>query len=208
MKIGLFGGTFDPIHLGHLILAERCREDAKLDEIRFVPSYAPPHKAVGVSRFESRCEMALLAIAGRPEFRLETIEKELPAPSYTLRTVRELQFIQPEHEFSLIVGGDTLPELRSWYEPHALLKLVSLIAVPRPGVEAMTAAELAASLNMPEADVRLTLVSSPLIDISGRDLRKRVATGRTVRYLVPRAVEEYIREKKLYSQSSSEFGIT
>ena len=199
MTIGLFGGTFDPIHLGHLILAERCRETAALDEVWFVPSFAPPHKTDRkVTRFETRCEMTALALAGRTDFRLETIEKELPAPSYTLRTVQALQAKHPEHAFAWIVGGDTLPELRTWHRPQELLRLVSLIAVPRPGSEPMTATELAASLDMSPSEVRLQSVPCPLIEIAGRDVRRRVAAGLSVRYLVPRAVEEYLREKKLY----------
>jgi len=201
MKIGLFGGTFDPVHTGHLILAEHCREAATLDEVWFVPSYAPPHKTDRtVTRYETRCEMVALAIVGQPLFRLETVEKELPAPSFTLRTAQELRNRHPEHEFAWIVGGDTLPELRTWYEPQALLSLVSLIAVPRPGSEPMTSDALAASLGMTPDEVRLQSVPCPLIEIAGRDLRRSVAEGRSIRWQVPRAVEELIREKKLYRE--------
>src|SRR5688572_5450952 len=112
MHIGLFGGTFDPIHVGHLILAERCREDARLDEVWFLPSYKPPHKAEGqLTRFEQRCEMATLATTGQPAFRVEPIEKELPPPSYTAETLTELRRRHPSDTFALIVGADSLLDL-------------------------------------------------------------------------------------------------
>ena len=106
MRIGLFGGTFDPIHLGHLILAERCREEAGLQEIWFLPSYAPPHKSErAITRFEQRCEMVALATVGQPAFRVERIEKELPPPSYTSETLAELIARNPDDDFALLIGG-------------------------------------------------------------------------------------------------------
>jgi len=198
MHIGLFGGTFDPIHLGHLILAERVREAAGLDAVWFLPSYRPPHKDRVLTRFEQRVEMTALAIVGQPLFRVEPIEKELPPPSYTAHTLEALQERHPDNIFHLIVGADCLPDIPKWYEPHAILKRAGLLAVPRPGVELWSAAKLADSLRIPENDVRLQLIESPLIDIASRDLRARVAEGRSIRYLVPRSIEEYIREKRLY----------
>jgi nicotinate-nucleotide adenylyltransferase len=199
MNIGIFGGTFDPIHLGHLILAERCREEAKLDEVWFLPSYAPPHKqGQPVSRFELRCDMVTLATTGQPAFRVEPIEKELPPPSYTARTLAELHTRHPGHTFALIVGGDSVHDLPTWFEPAAVLKQAAVVAVARPGSSLPTAGELAAKVGMPPEAVRLTVVNSPQVDIAGRDIRQRVAEGKSVRFLVPRAVEEYIRERKLY----------
>src|SRR5262245_21295900 len=110
MRIGIFGGTFDPIHMGHLILAEQCRDQASLDQVWFMPSAHPPHKAdKPVTRFEQRCEMIELAIAGHTSFRVERIEKELPPPSYTAETLAELHQRNPEHEFFLLMGSDALP---------------------------------------------------------------------------------------------------
>jgi nicotinate-nucleotide adenylyltransferase len=199
MRIGLFGGTFDPIHLGHLILAERCREEAALDEVWFLPSYRPPHKIERpLTRFEQRCEMVLLAITGQLAFRVEPIEKELPPPSYTAETLAELHRRHPEHQFALIVGADSLVELPTWHEPRRVVEQAELLAVPRPGVEFWSGAQLAAALGLPADAVRLRAVACPLIEIASRDLRRRVAEGKTIRYMVPRAVEEYIRERKLY----------
>ena len=107
MRIGIFGGTFDPPHLGHLILAERCREAAGLDEVWFLPSFQPPHKLDRtMSRFEARCVMVALAAIGQPAFKVERIESELPPPSYTAETLRVLKQRHPSHDFHLIVGGD------------------------------------------------------------------------------------------------------
>lgn len=199
MHIGLFGGTFDPVHLGHLILAERVREEAGLDAVWFLPSYQPPHKTdVVISRFEARVEMLAMAIAGQPLFKLETIERDLPPPSYTAHTLAALQAKHPTHEFSLIVGADCLPDLPKWYEPQAILARAGLLAVPRPGIETWSAATLANALAIPERALRLRMIDCPLIAIASREIRSRTAQGKTVRYLVPRAVEEYIRERKLY----------
>jgi nicotinate-nucleotide adenylyltransferase len=142
--------------------------------------------------------MVTLAVTGQPAFRVEPIEKELPPPSYTARTLAELQQRHPEHTFSLVVGGDSVQELPTWFEPATVLKLAGLVAVPRPGAKLLAAAELAAQMGVPPAAVRLTVVECPQVDIASRDIRKRVSEGRSVRYLVPRAVEEYIRERKLY----------
>ncbi len=199
MNIGLFGGTFDPVHLGHLVLAERCRADAGLDEVRFLPSYKPPHKqGAPITRFEHRVEMLQLATAGQPLFRIEPIEKELPPPSYTANTLAELRTRQPGDAFHLIVGADCLPDLPGWYQPKRILEQASLIVVPRPGVELWSRERLAAALEIPVDAVRLTVVECPLMEVASREIRARVAAGKSIRYLVPRAVEEYIREKNLY----------
>jgi nicotinate-nucleotide adenylyltransferase len=201
MRIGLFGGTFDPPHLGHLILAERCREDAGLDEVWFLVSYRPPHKTgQPLTRFESRCEMAALATTGQPLFKVEPIEQELPPPSYTAETLAELRHRHPGDEFALVVGADSLADLPQWYEPRRVLEQAEVVAVPRPGIETWTADRVAAAVGLPQQAVRLTIVDCPLIEVASRDLRKRVAEGRSIRFLVPRAVEEYIRDKKLYGE--------
>lgn len=200
MNIGIFGGTFDPVHVGHLVLAERCRADANLDEVWFLPSYKPPHKqGAPITRFEHRVEMIELATAGQPLFRTEVIEKELPPPSYTANTLAELRERHPEHAFQLIVGADCLPDLPGWYQPKRILEQAGLIVVPRPGVELWSRERLAAALEIPAESVGMTVVDCPLMEIASRDLRARVAAGKSIRYLVPRSVEEYIREKKMYA---------
>src|SRR5436305_2988574 len=118
MRIGIFGGTFDPIHQGHLIIAEQCREQAKLDEVWFLLSAHPPHKArPGLTAFDKRADMIQLAIAGHPRFRISEIEKERPGPSYTADTLTELRGQRPEVDWHLILGSDCLPDLAGWYEP-------------------------------------------------------------------------------------------
>jgi nicotinate-nucleotide adenylyltransferase len=199
MKVGIFGGTFDPVHVGHLILAERCREEAGLDQVWFLPSYAPPHKqGQPITRFELRCDMLALAITGQPAFRVEPIEKELPPPSYTARTLAELRDRHPEHTLALIVGGDSLHDLPTWYEPAKVMERAELVAAPRPGSALPSAADLAAAVGVPPERVRLTVVDCPRVDVSSRDVRRRVGEGKSVRFLVPRSVEEYVRERKLY----------
>lgn len=199
MNIGVFGGTFDPPHLGHLILAERCRQEAGLGQVWFLPSYVPPHKTDrAITRFEQRCEMVTLATTGQPAFRVEPIEKELPPPNYTARTFAELTARHPEHTFTLIIGGDSLQDLPGWYQPTEVVRLAKLVAVPRPGATLWTAAELAGKIGVPAEAVRLQVVECPQVDIASRDIRQRVKDGKTIRFLVPRSVEEYVRERKLY----------
>jgi nicotinate-nucleotide adenylyltransferase len=199
MRVGLFGGAFDPVHLGHLLLAERCREDAHLDEVWFLPSYRPPHKDPdGLTRFEHRLDMLGFAVSGQPAFRVEPVEKELPPPSFTLHTLHALADRHPGHEFHLLVGADTLADLPNWHRPAEVLKLAGLVAVPRPGAEVWDAGRLAAAVGADPAAVRLTVVDMPLIALASRDLRARVAAGKGIRYAVPRAVEEFVRERGLY----------
>jgi nicotinate-nucleotide adenylyltransferase len=200
MRVGVFGGTFDPVHTGHLILAEQAREQARLDAVWFLPAPRPPHKDEGwISRFEQRVEMLSLAVAGNPAFRVEDMEKERAGPSYTVDTLAELRRRHPGGEFFLLVGSDTLRDLPGWHEPVRLLELVGLVVMQRPGHPVPSAAEFRARLGLPESvPLRLAVVEAPQIDISSRDLRGRAAAGRSLRYFLPRAVEVYIAEKHLY----------
>ena len=202
MRVGLFGGAFDPVHLGHLILAEQCREQGRLDQVWFLPSAHPPHKPEGhLTRFDQRVEMLQLAIAGNESFRVEEVEKELPAPGYTADTVTELRRRHPGDDFFLLIGGDSLKDLPGWHDPERLVEQVGLLVLPRPGFPTPTADQLRRAMPRlrPEMPLRLEVVEAPpLVSIASRDLRARVAAGRSIRYLVPRAVEVYIREKGLY----------
>mgnify|MGYP005850694131 CR=1 FL=1 len=204
MRIGLFGGTFDPPHLGHLILAERCRDEAELDAVWFLPAFQPPHKFDDpITRFEQRCEMVTLAITGQPAFRVEPLEKSLPTPSYTAETLAELRRLHPNEEFHLILGGDSVADLPKWYHPERILDAAGLIGVPRPGVEPWSRQRLAEALQRPVERIRLQWIPCPLIEIASRTIRERVSRGQSIRYLVPRAVEEYIRERRLYRADES-----
>lgn len=204
MRIGIFGGTFDPIHLAHLIIAEQSREQAQLDQVRFVPSFQPPHKAdTRVTLFDRRVEMLRLALAGRTDFVVDLIEQERPGPSYTADTLAEMHSRFPNAQISLIVGSDCLPDLPGWYQPQRIVAQASLLVVARPSAEIWSREHLAEALTLQEPEMlRLQIIESPLISFASTDLRQRVAQGRSIRYLVPRAVEEYIREKGLYRDGS------
>ena len=200
MRVGVFGGTFDPVHTGHLILAEQCREQGRLDEVWFVPAPRPPQKDEAVlTRFEQRVEMLALATAGNPAFKIDELEKERAGPSYTVDTLAELRRRHSGHEFFLLVGSDTLADLPHWHEPRRLLELAGLLVMARPGNPVLSADELRRRLGPPEAPLRLEVAQTPLIDISSRDLRRRARGGRSLRYFLPRAVECYVRDKRLYA---------
>lgn len=200
MRLGVFGGTFDPVHLGHLILAEHCREQAKLDQVLFIPAARPPHKQNNeLTRFEQRVEMLQLAISGYPVFRVDEIEKDRPGPSYTYATLEQLKQQHAGAELCLIIGADSLHDLPQWVQPRRILELATLLVVPRPGWPMAELDTLRPSLALPSDFVlRLQMIQAPLIDIASRDIRQRIAHGRSVRYMIPRAVEAYIGEKELY----------
>jgi nicotinate-nucleotide adenylyltransferase len=200
MRIGVFGGTFDPIHLGHLILAEQCREQAKLDQVLFVPAALPPHKQTQpLTPFGQRVEMLTLAISGQPAFRIDELEKDRTGPSYTVHTLTQLQERLPGDELCFILGSDCLPDLPIWYEPRRILELATLLVVARADWPTFSAKELRQSLHLGDVfPLRYELIEAPLITLSSRDIRRRIAEGRSVRYMIPRAVEAYVADKGLY----------
>ncbi|MBL8796015.1 MAG: nicotinate-nucleotide adenylyltransferase [Planctomycetia bacterium] len=202
-QIGIFGGSFDPVHLGHLITAEQCREQARLDQVWFVPAARPPHKLdQALTPFARRVEMLTLALAGHAAFRVEELERDRPGPSYTVDTLQELAARQPDANWHFILGADSLPELPGWREPLRILELADLLVVARPGSSDPDVDVLKAALGLTTEEVRLQVVAAPLIGLSSTDLRQRVRAGRSIRYLVPRAVECYIQEKKLYREDA------
>jgi nicotinate-nucleotide adenylyltransferase len=204
MRVGVFGGTFDPVHLGHLILAEQCREQGRLDQVWFVPAARPPNKLdEAVTPFAHRVEMLALAIAGHPAFAIDPLEKERDGPSFTVDTLRTLHERHHGYEFWLMLGSDSLLDLPNWRAPEQIVALAGLLVVGRPGHPAPGVEPVRAALRLADATaLRLQSVESPLIDIASRDLRRRVREGRSIRYLVPRAVEAYIAEKRLYREES------
>ena len=202
MRIGVFGGTFDPIHLGHLLLAEQCREQGQLDQVWFVPSARPPHKdAPAISPFAQRVEMLQLAIAGQPAFRVDELEKDRPGPSFTVDTLESIHQRQPQDELFLLLGSDSLHDLPHWYEPDRIVRAATLLVMARSDWVLLSAEELHGELRLPpEVPVRLQVVQVPLIGIASRDLRRRAESGRSFTLLLPRAVEAYIHDKLLYPQ--------
>jgi nicotinate-nucleotide adenylyltransferase len=196
MRAGVFGGTFDPVHYGHLLLAEQCREQLGLDAVWFMPAADPPHKqGRDVSSAEHRVAMLELATAGHPAFTIRRDELHRSGPSYTVETLQQLRESEPAAELVLLIGADSLLDLPDWREPRRILQLAIVAAVNRGRAPADPEAIVAA---LPEARDRVVRVQMPAVDLSASDIRGRAAAGRSLRYMTPRAVEEYIRQHRLY----------
>ncbi|MBA7507316.1 putative nicotinate-nucleotide adenylyltransferase [subsurface metagenome] len=200
MNIGVMGGTFDPIHIGHLIVAEEVRTRLDLAEVLFVPAGQPWLKPDSpVSAAEHRVQMVRLAIADKPYFRLSTTEIERAGYSYTVDTIAELLGqLGAGDELFFILGWDSLAELPKWHEPSRLIEMCHLVAVPRPGYPApdLKALEVA----IPGLSQNVMLMDKPEIDISASEIRNRVARGLSIHHLVPEPVESYIRQHRLYKK--------
>jgi nicotinate-nucleotide adenylyltransferase len=191
MRIGIFGGAFDPVHLGHLITAEQAREQARLEQVWFLPTFQPPHKSRTLTPFHHRLEMLELAIAGHEAFRIDPLEKERTGPSYTVDTLRLLREKHPKHEFHLIVGGDCVPDLPHWRDPQGIAAQAPLVIIGRPDTAAID----------PPSYFRWQRVETLLMQISSTDIRQRLTQGRSIRYLVPKAVECYLLQHQCYSMA-------
>jgi len=201
MRLGIFGGTFDPVHFGHLALAEECLAVAGLDEVWLVPAASPPHKGgKKLSRFDQRKEMLELAIAGNEKFKVEPMEADRPGPSFTIDTLEEIQKRKPNDELFLIIGGDSALEFSTWKDPAKIASLATIIVRIRPGVIMPTEQEFISQLGK-ELGVPpkvFFVAGPPYLDVSSSLLKERVTNNKSVRYLLPRAVEVYIQQKKLY----------
>ena len=204
MRIGLYGGSFDPVHQGHLIAAECCREQARLDKVLFLPAAIPPHKQDRpLAEAAHRVEMLKLATGGHPAFAISTDEIDRGGVSYTVDTLARLQAAHPADELLLILGPDALADLPTWREPATILARAEIIAVEREGIDdisAIVAAPKLAALLGPERAQRVAenRVTCPAIGIRASDLRAAIAAGRSIRYRTPRAVEQYIAAQGLY----------
>jgi nicotinate-nucleotide adenylyltransferase len=186
-SIGLFGGSFDPVHHGHLIVARVAAETLGLDEVRFVPAREQPFKrGRHGAAAEHRAVMLELATAGSPGFRVERVELERPGPSYTVDTIAALRAREPAHEFTLLLGADAAAELGAWHRAHELPELARVVVFGRPGTPAPSSPLIAASIEV------------PALDISATEIRRRAGAGLPVRYWVPDAVAEYIARHRLY----------
>jgi nicotinate-nucleotide adenylyltransferase len=195
VRLGLFGGTFDPIHLGHLILAEQCREACGLDRVWFVVAGAPPHKPGGRTPVSHRLEMARIAVAGHPAFEVSDLEAGRPGPHYSVETLEAVRRDRPGDELFFLIGADSLAELPCWREPERIATLATVVVVNRPGIDPAVTAGLP---DLGPGTKPLRLVTIPPIGIASHDLRRRVAEGRSIRYQVPRRVEAYIEAQGLY----------
>ena len=186
-RLGVFGGTFDPPHVGHLIVASDACDVLRLDRMLFVPAAVPPHKPDGVvATPEQRLEMVRAAIAGDARFEADDLELRREGRSYSVDTLRELRERYPDAELFFVLGADQLRDFHSWREPGEIARLARLAAVARNGDP------------VPAIPYEVTRVPVTRIDVSSTDVRRRIAEGRSVRYLLPEGVAEVVREYGLY----------
>ena len=193
-RLGLFGGSFDPVHIAHVVLAQVALTQLKLDAVRWVPAGQPWQKARELATPAHRAAMVQLAIDHEPRFTLERCELDRTGPSYTLDTVRELQAATPGAQWFLIIGQDQYAGLYSWRDWKALLQLVTLAVAMRPGAPTQVNAEVEAEVER----VGHEPVALPMMDISSTEIRERVASGQGIDRLVPAAVARYIDRHHLY----------
>lgn len=191
MKIGIFGGTFNPPHVGHLIVIESVRDQERIDTVLFVPSASPPNKQDGtLAPAADRLKMTQLAVQGNSDFEVTDIEIRRPGPSFTIDTVDALTALHPEASFSLIIGSDNFLEFHTWKSPREILAKTGLVVMSRPGFDLRQA--------HPEYARLAKVINVPQVGVSGTDIRRRMKLGRSIRYLVPKPVEDYIRHTNLY----------
>ena len=196
-SVGILGGTFDPIHHGHLAIAEEARESLGLERVLFMPAASPPHKpGLPVTDPEHRLAMVRLAVAGNPAFEASDLEVRRGGASYTVDTLEGLGGGGLEHPW-LILSSEALALLPTWREPRRILELARLAVVPRGGFDPLGPAWVDAVF--PGAGDRVTFLPGPLLPISGSVVRRRARAGRSVRYLVPDAVAAYIAQHHLYA---------
>jgi nicotinate-nucleotide adenylyltransferase len=201
VNIGILGGTFDPIHIGHLVVAEEARTKLGLSEVLFVPAGQPWLKqARDITPAAHRVEMVRRAIADNPYFKLSTLEVDHPGPSYTVDTLTLLQDqLSSESSLFFILGRDTLAELPLWKEPRKVIQLCRLVVPPRLGSRDLRHLEEA----IPGLLDKVIQLDMPVIGISSSEIRHRIAQGLPIRYLVPSVVEKYIAEHRIYQVSAS-----
>lgn len=213
MRTGVFGGTFNPIHLGHLRLAELARERCSLDRVLFLPAADPPHKAVaGEASFAHRLAMVAAAIADNPAFVLSDLEGQRPGKSYSVQTLEILRQSHPDDELYFLIGMDSFRDIATWWEYRRLFTLAHLVVVPRPGVvfpqapQEMVPVAMAGEFCYDAAQrsllhcsgMQVILLAEDCLDISSTVIRQRLAEGRSIRYLLPSTVTDYISIHGLY----------
>lgn len=191
MDVGIFGGSFNPPHLAHLIVAESVREQFGLREVWWMPSARPPHKeAAALASAAHRLAMTRRATEGNPAFRVSELEIERAGLSYTVNTIAALQQAHPATDFALLIGGDSLAAFGTWHRPGEIARRVPLLVYRRPGTRAAPPERFAERVHFAQA---------PLLEISGTEIRQRCRQGRSVRYLVPERVRAYIEKHTLYA---------
>ena len=191
MDIGLFGGSFNPPHVAHLVVAEVARDQFGLDEVWWIPNATPPHKSQDeLASVDHRVEMTRRAVADNPAFRLCNIEVERAGTSYTIETVRALQDKHPDTDFGLLIGSDSLDHFGEWHRPEEIAERIPLVVYKRPGVIEV--------VPEPRFANHVRFVAAPVMEVSGTEIRSRRRAGRSIRYLVPEAVRTYIDKRGLY----------
>ncbi len=197
-RLGIMGGTFDPIHYGHLVTAEEVRDRFQLDKVLFVPSGHPPHKPVDVvSSAKHRYLMTVLATLTNPAFEVSRVDIDRDGVTYTVDTLRDLRRVYPNDQFFFITGADAILEIITWKDAHELMRLCEFIAATRPGYHMETLEEKLGDLYLDCHD-RFHSVEVPALAISSTDIRKRVRENRPIRYLLPETVDHYIAKNRLY----------
>jgi nicotinate-nucleotide adenylyltransferase len=200
MRIGLMGGTFDPVHFGHLFIAHAAQHFAALDEVWWLPNGAPPHREGkdATADAETRCEMVRLAVASNPKFKVSRLEIERGGRSYTVQTLRDLGELHPNFEWHWIAGADTAADLPNWYLVDEVFERARFIAVSRPGQDLSSARDLLQKRFSAWQNQRVAWLEAPGLHTASRDLRARLRAGLPVRYLVPDEVLALIKERGLY----------
>jgi len=197
-RVGILGGTFNPPHLGHLVMASEAHGQLGLERVLFVPVSVPPHKLVDDDPgAEERLALVALAVEGDERFAVSRLELDRPGPSYTVDTLREIHASAPGNDLTFIVGGDNAQSLPTWREPEEVLSLATLAVAEREGILRDDIAERVAHLHGGD---RLTFFDMPRLDVSSSAVRRRVRAGRPIRYLVPPAVEARIAARGLYRE--------
>ncbi len=197
MRLGIFGGTFDPPHLGHLILASEAQDQLKLDRLLFVLTPCPPHKLdQPVTPVDHRLELLQAAIGDNPLFEVSRVDIDRPAPHFAADTVLLLRQAYPQAELIYLVGGDSLHDLPAWREPGRLLAACNALGVMRRPDDAINLARLEQAI--PGLSARVRFIDAPLLEISSSEIRQRIADGRPVRYFLPPAVYQLIVERGYY----------
>ncbi len=206
MKLGIFGGTFNPIHFGHLRVAEEVREKTNLDKIIFIPSGNPPLKTIDLIEASHRYRMTEIAITSNANFEISALEIKQKGKSYTLNTIQRLYKIYPEDELYLILGVDAFMDLPNWWQPEALIRLIDFIVVPRPGFNQrdilkspyLTQGSISSRPLIMKSGRKLICIQTTQIDISSTKIRKLLRDKKSIKYLLPEGVENYIYSHRLY----------
>jgi nicotinate-nucleotide adenylyltransferase len=188
-RLGVLGGAFDPIHLGHLILASEAKRQLNLHRVLIVPTFASAHQEKTIQTpFEHRCAMVRLAVTDQPDLVLSEVESRLTGKSYTVNTLELLKTIYCNSEMDFIMGADSLDQFDTWHDPDRILSLATVVVAHRPGHQPVLKGRAAG----------MKLIEMPLIDISASEIRRRVHENLPIRFMVPKAVEEYISRAALY----------